>query len=290
MCAEFWYDTRDGGRKMQTMSNKKIVCIDSDGTALDTMNVKHIRCFGPCFVKGWGLDAHRQEVLARWNGINLYEKTRGKNRFITLYLILNELNGKLLQEDLSSLKGWLESGKELSNASLQREIAETGAPLLKKALAWSEDVNREIAKLTDDDKKPFDGAEAFLRSAQNRADIAVVSSAGGEALRQEWSSCGLDKYVNFLFSQEDGTKAQCLRLLTQKGYAPENILMVGDSFPDIQAAEECGVWFYPILAGKEKQSWENLKETCFGIFLAGAFQTVQEQCKKDFYKNLNAEE
>ena len=40
----------------------------------------------------------------------------------------------------------------------------------------------------------------------------------------------------------------------------------------------------------EKQSWKNLKETCFGIFLAGAFQTVQEQCKKDFYKNLNAEE
>ena len=38
---------------------KKIVCIDSDGTALDTMNIKHIRCFGPCFVKEWGLDRYQ---------------------------------------------------------------------------------------------------------------------------------------------------------------------------------------------------------------------------------------
>ena len=269
---------------------KKILCIDSDGTALDTMNIKHIRCFGPCFVKEWGLDAHRKEVLARWNDINLYEKTRGKNRFITLYLLLQELNGTLLNEELFPLKNWVESGKELSNASLQREIGETGAPLLKRVLAWSEDVNREIAKLTDDDKKPFDGVEAFLRFAQDRADIAVVSSAGGDALRQEWKICGFDKYVDVLFSQEDGTKAQCLRILMDKGYEADEILMVGDSFPDIDAAKECGVWFYPVLAGKEAQSWKNLRKKYFQMFLSGQFADVQGELKGAFYKNLKAEE
>lgn len=28
-----------------------LICIDSDGCAIDTMNIKHIRCFGPCFIQ-----------------------------------------------------------------------------------------------------------------------------------------------------------------------------------------------------------------------------------------------
>ena len=27
-----------------------LICIDSDGCALDTMDVKHMRCFAPCLV------------------------------------------------------------------------------------------------------------------------------------------------------------------------------------------------------------------------------------------------
>ena len=26
-----------------------LLCVDSDGCAMDTMNIKHFRCFGPCF-------------------------------------------------------------------------------------------------------------------------------------------------------------------------------------------------------------------------------------------------
>lgn len=33
-----------------------LVCVDSDGCAMDTMDVKHIRCFGPCMVAEWGLE------------------------------------------------------------------------------------------------------------------------------------------------------------------------------------------------------------------------------------------
>lgn len=50
---------------MERKAEQKIVCIDSDGTALDTMNSKHIRCFGPCFVEAFGLQAHREELLRR---------------------------------------------------------------------------------------------------------------------------------------------------------------------------------------------------------------------------------
>ena len=58
-----------------------LVCVDSDGCVMDTMSSKHIRCFGPCLVRIWGLDEWRDEVLTLWNEINLYRATRGINRF-----------------------------------------------------------------------------------------------------------------------------------------------------------------------------------------------------------------
>ena len=58
-----------------------LVCVDSDGCAMDTMDIKHIRCFGPCMVAEWGLSEWEEPILARWNDINLYSMTRGINRF-----------------------------------------------------------------------------------------------------------------------------------------------------------------------------------------------------------------
>ena len=42
-----------------------LICVDSDGCAMDTMDIKHIRCFGPCMVKEWGLEEWAQPVLSR---------------------------------------------------------------------------------------------------------------------------------------------------------------------------------------------------------------------------------
>ena len=267
--------------------HQKIVCIDSDGTALDTMNIKHIKCFGPCFVEAFGLQAHSEELLKRWNDINLFEATRGKNRFITLLMIMREYNGTYFEYDLAPLAAWVESGEELSNGSLKIRIERENAPILQTTLAWSESVNREIAKLTPEEKKPFEGAEEFMRYARGKADLAVVSSAGGEALRDEWARYGLDGLVDVMTSQEDGSKTQCIRRLLEKGYMPADVLMVGDSFPDIDCAEACGVWFYPILAGKETQSWNALRETFFEKFLGGSYADEQEALKTRFYTNLN---
>ena len=49
-----------------------LVCIDSDGTAMDTMTVKHKKIFGPCIVKEWNLEQWGEDILDRWNEINLY--------------------------------------------------------------------------------------------------------------------------------------------------------------------------------------------------------------------------
>jgi hypothetical protein len=80
------------------------VCVDSDGCAMDTMNIKHFRCFGPCMVDEWALDAWREPILERWNVINLFSGTRGINRFKGLAMILEEINRHRLERAFSLLR------------------------------------------------------------------------------------------------------------------------------------------------------------------------------------------
>jgi hypothetical protein len=85
------------------------VCVDSDGCAMDTMNIKHIRCFGPCMVEEWGLEAWRRPILDRWNEINLYSGTRGINRFKGLAMALTEINRQYTPIDgIERLSAWAE--------------------------------------------------------------------------------------------------------------------------------------------------------------------------------------
>lgn len=58
-----------------------LVCVDSDGCVMDTMEVKHKEAFGPEAVNIWGLHEIRDRFLKVWNDINLYTKKRGINRF-----------------------------------------------------------------------------------------------------------------------------------------------------------------------------------------------------------------
>ena len=69
-----------------------LVCVDSDGCVMDTMNCKHFHCFGPCMVTEWGLEAWKDEILDRWNVINLFSMTRGINRFKALAVCLSEID------------------------------------------------------------------------------------------------------------------------------------------------------------------------------------------------------
>ena len=90
--------------------NKYLVCIDSDGCAIDSMDIKHYLCFGPCMVIEWKLDKWRDQILNRWNEVNLFKKTRGINRFKGLSKALQEINEKYIKiEDLDILVNWVET-------------------------------------------------------------------------------------------------------------------------------------------------------------------------------------
>ena len=264
-----------------------LVCVDSDGCAMDTMDIKHFRCFGPCMVEEWGLEEWAQPILARWNEINLYTMTRGVNRFKGLAMALDEINAQYTAvEGLDELKAWAASAPELSNGALEKALPAAQGPCLAKALSWSKKVNAAINALPESEKKPFDGAAAGLAAAHAAADVAVVSSANREAVEEEWARCGLLGSVDVLCCQDAGSKAACIAQLKAKGYSPDHILMVGDAPGDKAAAEKNGVWFYPILVRHEAESWAELVSTALARLTSGAYAPYGEALAEKFLANL----
>ena len=93
-----------------------LVCVDSDGCVMDTMNCKHFHCFGPCMVAEWGLEAWKDEILDRWNVINLFSMTRGINRFKGLAMALGEIDQKYKPiTGVKALQHWADTAPALSN-------------------------------------------------------------------------------------------------------------------------------------------------------------------------------
>lgn len=268
-----------------------LVCVDSDGCVMDTMNCKHFHCFGPCMVHEWHLEQWKDEILKRWNEINLFQMTRGINRFKGLAMALGEIDQKYQPiPGIAALQHWAENAPALSNdgAAAAAEAAEDpeAKQILRKALAWSQAVNRSIVELPEEVKVPFDGAKAGLAAAHAFADVAMVSSANRDAVETEWGKFGLLDHTDIVLAQDCGSKAHCIEQMMKFGYAADHVLMVGDAPGDCDAAEKNSVFYYPILVNSERESWEELVSTGFDKFRCGAYESYEAEKKKQFYTNL----
>lgn len=265
-----------------------LVCVDSDGCAMDTMDIKHIRCFGPCMVEEWGLEQWKTEILDRWNEINLYTMTRGINRYKGLAMALQEIDQKYRPiEDLDTLAEWVKNSPELSNGALQSAIDQKDSISLKKALSWSKAVNASINQLPEEEKRPFEGVKEALALAHEKADVAIVSSANPDAVLEEWERFGLLEYTDIVLAQDAGSKAYCIGELLKAGYEKNHVLMCGDAPGDLKAAEQNGVFYYPILVRREKESWDEFRESALGKLLEGSYGGAYQQEKINaFVENL----
>lgn len=269
-----------------------LVCVDSDGCAMDTMNCKHFHCFGPRMVDEWNLHQWSDEILKRWNEINLYQMTRGINRFAGLAMALSEINKKYTNiPGIEALNHWVKNTRALSNGAI-KEAAESlpmgdDRACLEKALSWSNAVNASIIDLPAELKIPFDGARDGLAAAHKIADVAVVSSANRGAVEEEWEEHKLLPHVDILLAQDVGTKAFCIGEMLKFDYDKEKTLMVGDALGDMDAADKNGVFFFPILVNHEKDSWDELVKEALPRLANGNFAgEYQANLKARFIKNL----
>ncbi len=275
-----------------TKKHDYLVCVDSDGCAMDTMNCKHFQCFGPCMVEEWGLNEWRDAILTRWNEINLFQMTRGINRFKGLAQALKEINDTYtVIEGVTALIDWAEHAPALSNDGVQKAAEEctdpAGRNCLLKALSWSKAVNAAIVTLPEELKLPFPGAKEGLAAAHTFADVAVVSSANRDAVDEEWTTHHLLDHVDIVLAQDCGSKAHCISEMLKFGYAPDKVLMVGDAPGDNDAAKANGVLYFPILVGKEGTSWEELKNTALSKLKDGTYTgTYAVEKETEFLRNL----
>lgn len=270
-----------------------LICIDSDGCAMDTMDIKHIKCFGPCMINQWNLEKWKSPILKRWNEVNLYTLTRGINRFKGLALALEEINERYIPvEGLNEFIDWTHSTKELSNESLegQIKIQKQNITCLKKALDWSRAVNASINELKDEEKLPFDGVYVGIKEAKKFADVAIVSSANEQAVLEEWKKHGLLDNVDIVLTQNTGSKAYCISRLVEKGYDRNNVLMVGDAVGDLDSAKSNNILYYLILVKKENQSWSRFTNETLELFISNAYKgKYEEKVIKEFKENLSGD-
>ena len=268
-----------------------LVCVDSDGCVMYTMNCKHFHCFGPCMVTEWGLEEWKEEILDRWNMINLFSMTRGINRFKGLAIALGEINEKYKPiVGITYLQHWADTAPALSNDGVALAAAnaecEEAKTVFEKALAWSKAVNTSIVKLPEELKVPYVGAKEGLAAAHTFADVAMVSSANRDAVEEEWGKFGLLEHTDIVLAQDVGSKAACIAEMLKFGYDVNNVVMIGDAPGDCDAAEKNGVWYYPILVNREKASWDEAIAIAFNKLQAGEYAEYEVQKKKEFLTNL----
>lgn len=265
-----------------------LICIDSDGCAMDTMNSKHFNSFGPEYVKTYGLEEYREEALQHWNEVNLFSGTRGINRFKGLAMALREMSNRkgIKFDGLEGFEDWCENAPQLSNPALLEECQKTRNECMEKALLWSIHVNLSIVEAQDEDM-PFENVKDAMDEMSKHADLTAVSSANGQAVDSEWTKHKIKENCRVLLCQEAGSKAYCIERLLEKGYDKSKVLMVGDAPGDKKAALDNGVRFYPIIVEKEGFSWKRLKEEASQKLFAGEFDDAyQAQLINEFEEAL----
>lgn len=282
--------------KVMKKENEFLLCVDSDGCAVNTMEYKHKEFFGPKMIEIWKLDTIAEDVTQVWNYVNLYSQWRGINRFLALVKVFELLKDKktILNKgfelpDFKSICAWTKKSKELSNDSLETSIKDHNDVTLEKAFIWSKSVNDGI--LTSDIiSPPFEGVHQSLEKAQKYADIVVISSANAGALDQEWNEHGIASFVRMIAGQEMGSKTACIGFVKDNKYNNDHVLMVGDAPGDLKAARDNGVFYYPIIPGKEVMSWQRFHNEAFDKFINGKYKgKYQDKLICEFNKMLSSE-
>ncbi len=254
------------------------VGIDSDGCAMDAMDIKHQECFTPCSIKYW--DLQPVSTIARETAlfVNLGSVTRGLNRWLALRQLLDLLRDRadvaergVTIPDYPELTEFIESPYPLSDTGVAEWAAANPSATAERMIAWGDGVNAAIADMVHG-CGPFPGVREAMQAMHDRVDQMTVSATPMEALRREWAEHGLAQYMQVIAGQEMGSKAEHVQYAAVGKYPPHHILLIGDAPGDRDAAAKVGCLYYPILPGEEKRSWLRFTAEALPKFLAGEFE------------------
>ncbi len=272
---------------------KTFVGLDSDGCVVDTMASKQHGFLQPLLIQALGLEPMRDAYCACADFVNLFSETRGISRFRAIYLnlVLFNRHPQVVAADfprvpLKDFEAFVESGLPLSNDALTGWLKDHPSPLMERILQWSADVNEAILQ-SGTIFPAYEGARQALRAMRGRSETAIVSQSPERVLRQDWGVHGLLEFVDQVAGQELGNKVEQLTKLTQGRYQPCQVMMVGDAFGDLKAAQTFGARFFPIIPGQEEASWVRFNEEVYPAFAEGRYTAAREaELIEDFARAL----
>lgn len=253
------------------------VGIDSDGCVFPTMEIKQKQCFHALIISQWKLEPIGALVREAAEFVNLHSIFRGQNRFVSLLKVFELLQDRpevrasgVALPSTVALKAFIDSGRPLSNAELERRVAETRDPELASLLQWTLAVNVRIAG-TVKHIPPFKWVRESLELIRLHSDAICVSQTPTEAIVREWEENRLMDYVSLIAGQELGAKAEHLTLAARGKYPDSRILMIGDAPGDLNAARAIHAHFFPINPGQEEASWALFHTEAYARFRLGTY-------------------
>ncbi|MDO4259111.1 MAG: hypothetical protein Q4C87_06260 [Actinomycetaceae bacterium] len=272
------------------------VGIDSDGCAMDAMNIKHQECFTPSYIKYFNLQAASTLVRETALFVNLYSTTRGQNRWVALARLFELLRGRpeVLARGVSipegkELQEFLDSDFPRSDAGIAAFAAEYPSAEIAQCIEWGHGVNELIAWMVHG-CAPFPGVREAFIAMQSDVDCMTISATPLEALEREWGEHDLARYMKVIAGQEMGSKPQHIHFAAKGKYDDDRIMLIGDAPGDRDAAFSEGVLFYPIHPGNESASWQRFRDEALPRFLNGTFKgEYQDELVTQFNALLPAE-
>lgn len=270
--------------------------IDSDGCAMDAMNLKHQECFTPAYIKYFDLQAASTFVRETALFVNLRSTTRGFNRWRALDRLFDLLKQRpeVLERPVAipsgdELKKFLASGFPLSDAGIAAFAKENPSEEIERCITWGNGVNELIAWMVHG-AAPFPGVREAMEAMTAEADCMTVSATPLEALEREWTEHDLAKYVKVIAGQEMGSKVDHIHYAAKGKYEDDRIMLIGDAPGDHESAVSEGVLFYPIMPGSEAASWKRFTAEALPRFLEGTYGgAYQDSLISEFHALLRNE-
>ena len=259
------------------------VGIDSDGSAFDTMELKHKECYIPATIKYWHLQSISKYVRETAEFVNLYSMWRGTNRWPALIQTFDMLRARpqvrARNAQVPAVPGLrafvVDDVYPKSDSGLRSYMEARTSPELETALTWTTQGNAIVARIVRG-VPPFPYVRQSLDFLADKADLIVVSATPVQALAREWEEHDIAEHMQVIAGQEMGSKALHLQLATNAKYAPNHVLMVGDAPGDMRAAHTNDALFYPINPGHEEESWQRFYTEAVHRFLAGEYAGAYE--------------
>ncbi|WP_420174467.1 HAD family hydrolase [Luteococcus sp. OSA5] len=265
-------------------TQKYFVGIDSDGCAMDAMDIKHTECFTPNYIKHFDLQPISTLTRQTAMFVNLGSVTRGLNRWLALRQLLDLLRDRtevaergVTIPEYPELTDFINSGHPLSDKGIAAYAAEHPSETIDRCIRWGNGVNATIADMVHG-CGPFPGVrEAMQAMDEAGIDQMTVSATPLHALEKEWNEHGLAQHMKVIAGQEMGGKAQHVEFAAKGKYDDDKIMLIGDAPGDRDAAAKAGCLYYPINPGAEKESWHRFVAEALPKFLDGTFAGEYQQ-------------